>query len=284
MDPFPDVVRIEPSGLCNFSCIHCPIGLEGGHRRLLSFDRFQKYFQALPLVPRVLVLYHGGEPLLNKELEKMIAYAKTQGVKHTVFNSNAALLTPERGMKLGLAGLDELRVSFDGDSALENDRVRVNSHFEKHAAQVREVARSPVRPRNITIYNARIGTERPAEYLFDYFAGCEVSFRGVQMRHWARLKNEALPSNGTAFCTNLFDTFTILSDGNVVMCCEDLQADDIVGNVEDETPLSIWNRLDERRQAFRVKNYPKLCQSCWVVTGNFLPSLETPQGEGGPAA
>lgn len=262
MRPFPAVVRIEPSGLCNFRCIHCPIGTEGGHREILSFERFVDYFEALPILPRVLMLYHGGEPLLNKELELMIAYAKTAGVKKVAFNTNAALLNDNRDLSL----VDELRVSFDGDSPEDNDQIRVNSRFNKHAARVKALALSDKRPKVIRIYNANLFDNMPAKYLLDYFKDCpDMVFEGVKIRKWARLNSEPHELNDIEFCSNLFETFTILSNGDVPMCCEDLQADDIQGNVNKNTPAEIWERMEARRAAFARKEYPKLCQSCWVT-------------------
>jgi len=270
MRAFPDVVRIEPAGVCNLKCQHCPVGVEGGHRIILTLGKFIEYVDALPFVPRVLVLYHGGEPLLCKDLEYMLMYAKSKGVQKTVLNTNAALLTAKRGITLGLAGLDEMRVSFDGASLEENDAIRVNSHFAIHAAQVKAVSLSKVaRPKNIVIYNARRGSNEPAQYLKDYFKDCLVTFRGEQMREWARVDKGAPVKSNVTFCSNLFETFTILSDGSVPMCCEDLQGDDIVGNVNNNTPLEIWQSMEPRRLAFASKYYPNLCQSCWVVTGAF---------------
>ena len=262
MRPFPDVVRIEPSGICNFKCVHCPVGREGGRGVILTYENFVKFFDSLPLVPRVLVLYHGGEPLLNRDLELMLAYAKARGVQKTAFNTNAALLSPKRD----LFNLDEMRVSFDGSSPEMNDQIRVNSHFEKHAAQVRRLALSDVRPKVIKIYNAQHGTAEAAQYLKDYFKGCNVIFEGVKIREWARIDNEPLPTNGVKFCSDLFSAFTILSNGEVPMCCEDLMHDDIQGNVFENTPLEIWERMEDRRQAFARQDYPKMCQTCWVVT------------------
>ena len=272
MRSFPQVVRIEPAGICNLKCTHCPVGIEGGKRPvILTLENFIKYFDSLPSVPRVLVLYHGGEPLMCKDLEMMIIYAKSKGVKYTVFNSNVALLSEKRGITLGLAGLDEMRVSFDGESPQENDAIRINSNFEKHAPIVKAVAEATIRPKKIVIYNARKGTDEPAQYLKDFFKFSPVMFRGEKMRTWARLDVSAPPpARDVDFCSNLFDTFSILSDGNVVMCCEDLQADDIVGNVNDNTPLEIWEKMEERRRGFAIKEYPKFCQSCWVVTQRFV--------------
>lgn len=265
MRPFPDVIRIEPAGVCNFSCQHCPVGVEGGKRRMLSYDNFVRFFDMLPAVPRVLVLYHGGEPLLNKNLERMISYAKDKGVAKIVFNTNASLLSSRRD----LSGVDELRVSFDGDSPADNNSIRLGSDFAKHAEQVRLLALSASRPRLIKIYNARHTTSAcPAGYLLDAFRDLPgVVFETVKIRKWARLANEPTLHNGTTFCSNLMQTFTILSDGSVPMCCEDLQGDDLQGNVFQSTPQEIWERMEARREAFARRDYPKLCQSCWVTTG-----------------
>lgn len=262
---FPDVVRIEPAGVCNFKCRHCPIGIEGGHRIILPWEKFVKYFNSLPFVPRVLVLYHGGEPLLNKNLERMIAYAKGLGVQKVVFNTNASMLTDKRD----LSQVDELRVSFDGDSPEQSDYIRVNGMFEKDASQVRQLALSDKRPAIIKIYNARHNTNQVADYLRDYFQDCpNMIFEGIQIRQWARLKNEPIqPLDNVTHCTALMETFTILSNGDVPMCCEDLQADDVIGNVNQNTPLELWQKMEFRRKAFQLKSYPKLCQSCFVVTG-----------------
>jgi radical SAM protein with 4Fe4S-binding SPASM domain len=265
MNTFPDVVRIEPSGICNFKCIHCPIGVEGGHRVILRYEKFVEYFDALPFVPRVLVLYHGGEPLLNKWLEAMIEYAKSRGVQKIAFNTNASLLTDARD----LSQVDELRVSFDGDDIQENNSIRVNSDFRIHANEVHKLALSNRRPTIIKIYNARKTTNEVANYLTDYFKDCpNVIFEGIQIRSWARMKNEPKPArDGVDHCVALMETFTILSDGSVPMCCEDLQGDDIIGNVNQNTPLELWEKMTFRREMFKQKIYPKLCQSCWIVTG-----------------
>lgn len=270
MRDFPDVVRIEPAGVCNFKCTHCPIGREGGHRVILPFEKFVDYFDSLPKVPRVLILYHGGEPLLNKHLERMIDYAKERGVFHIAFNTNASMLTVHRD----LSRVDELRVSFDGASPEENDLIRTNSHFNLDALRVKDLALSDRRPKQIVIYNVRKNSNTPAIYLREYFKDVPgVSFRGERMRTWARLnRDKAVPKinpyfEKPDFCQALFETFTILSTGDVPMCCEDLQGEDIIGNVNTNSPQDLWERMEERRQAFSKREYPKLCQSCWIVTG-----------------
>ncbi len=266
MSLFPDVIRIESVGRCNFRCTHCPVGIHGNTRDVMSYDTFVRIFDRLPHAPRVLVLYHGGEPLLNRELEKIIAYAKSKGVQKTVFNSNVALLTVDRAKKLQEAGLDELRVSFDGSSPEENDKIRIGSNFKKHALNVLFSADYL----NITIYNVKFdGNPEPAKYLRDFF-GDKVKYRTELARVWSHEDKETPVTNEVTYCKDLWETFSILSDGNVVTCCEDLMGDYTYGNVLKESPLEIWNRMQYLRDDFSNKNYPELCKHCWVVTGSKL--------------
>lgn len=262
---FPEVVRIEPSGRCNFKCRHCKIK---NLRGLLTYAQFYQIFNRLPAVPRVLVLYHGGEALLNSDLEYMLGHAKMRGVSKTVLNTNASLARR-------LPYLDEMRVSFDGDTAEENDYIRVGSNFAKHAAKVKALAEAG---QNIVIYNTQAtGGEKPATpaYLKDYF-GDLVAYRTDPMRVWAEsvktpkgyrvIERPQQPTH----CQALFETFSILANGDVVQCCEDLNGDVIYGNVFQSRPLEIWRSMSKIRDDFARQEYSEMCKTCWVVAGRWL--------------
>lgn len=266
MTPFPKVVRIESAGRCNFGCTHCPVGIHKNARPLLSFENFKRIFGSLPAIPETLVLYHGGEPLLNTELEAMIGHAKDSGVKKVLFNTNASLLTTVRAAHLAQAGLDEMRVSFDGSSVKENDAIRRGSNFWKHAPIVKQAAELLT----VTIYNIKFdGSPATAQYLRDYF-GNEVRYKTDLARVWAHESKDTPAQNAPTTCRELFTTFSILSNGNVVSCCEDLMGDFLYGNVYDELPLDIWNRMQVTRDNFAQKNYPELCRKCYIVTGKYM--------------
>jgi sulfatase maturation enzyme AslB (radical SAM superfamily) len=257
-DPFPDVVRIEPAGFCNFHCHHCPVGREGGRRGVLSSAEFKILFDRLPLIPRVLVLYHGGEPLLNYFIEDMIQYSKDKGVCKLVMNTNASKINCD----LDLSGVDDLRVSFDGNSPEQNDAIREGGEFKWNARRVRALAQSDKRPKQITIYNIN-DRGRVADYLLDFFAGYSVSFRSDKLKHWPRLGDECEIASGVTYCPDLWETFTILTDGSVTLCCEDLLGEAAQWNAFDEYPLQIWGEMQVIRDAFEAGNYPEFCKGCW---------------------
>jgi radical SAM protein with 4Fe4S-binding SPASM domain len=259
---FPDVVRIETAGRCNFRCKHCAIK---NLRGLLSFESFVDIFQRLPRVPRVLVLYHGGEPMLNKDLEKIVKYAHNQGVQKTTLVTNASLIRP-------IPHLTEMRVSFDGQSPEENDFIRMGSNFHKHAPKVLEVAKQ----QRVVINNTyATGGEAPTvpQYLKDYF-GDAAEYKSVPMRQWSVQDTPygeiVSRPTGARYCNNLFETFTILANGDVVKCCEDLNGDFVHGNIFQNSATELWERMRDIRTNFAKGKYPEQCQKCWVVAGRYV--------------
>ena len=266
LENFPKVIRIESAGRCNFGCTHCPVGIHKNTRPIMTIGVFRQIFDRLPSIPNVLVLYHGGEPLLNPDLESLVAYAKNAGVKRVVFNTNASLLTVDRAVRLANAGLDEMRVSFDGSSPEENDKIRRGSNFYKHAPIVKQAAQLL----NVVIYNIKFdGEPSPAIYLTEYF-GNTVKYRTDLARVWAHEDKESQPTTGATYCTELSEKMSILSNGDAVTCCEDLMGDYIYGNVLEETPLDVWNKMQTLRDNFEKKDYPELCKHCYIVTGKRM--------------
>ena len=255
--PFPDVIRIEPAGVCNFHCQCCPVGRRGNKRGLLSLDDFKRILGDL-LVPRVLVLYHGGEPFLNEKVTDMAKWAKMLGVGRVVLNTNGSKLKSD----MDLSAVDDLRVSFHGTSPGEHDAIRRGAEFTWDARRVRALSRAGGRPKQITIYNINdIG--RPADYLLDFFAYCPVVFRWDPVKEWPSISSQAEDNLDITYCPDLWETFTILANGDVVMCCEDLTGEAVQGNVFREPPEDIWDRMQAIRDAFEDREHPELCKRCW---------------------
>jgi MoaA/NifB/PqqE/SkfB family radical SAM enzyme len=132
----PRSIYIEPTSRCNELCQQCPrtlLSREGD--RDLSFDNFRFIVDQFPILERV-VLHGLGEPLLNKELPRMIRYLKTRG-SYVLFNSNGILLNAKRGQELIDAELDEYRLSMDGATRETYAQVRGVDAFDKIWRNVR---------------------------------------------------------------------------------------------------------------------------------------------------
>jgi MoaA/NifB/PqqE/SkfB family radical SAM enzyme len=112
----PCNVFIEVTNHCNLLCETCPRTFTSYEEpKTLAWEDFLAMVAQFPEMERA-VLHGIGEPLLNKELPRMITHLKARGVC-VLFNTNATLLNEEWSHKLIEAGLDELRVSIDGADA-----------------------------------------------------------------------------------------------------------------------------------------------------------------------
>ena len=97
--------------------------------RDLSYENFRSIVDQFPVLERV-VLHGLGEPLLNKDLPRMISYLKARGT-YVLFNSNGILLNAKRGQALIETGLDEYRLSMDGGTRETYAHVRGVDAFDK---------------------------------------------------------------------------------------------------------------------------------------------------------
>lgn len=132
----PRSIYIEPTSRCNEFCQQCPRTLLSREDdRDLSFDNFVRIVEQFPALDRV-VLHGLGEPLLNKELPRMVRYLKERGT-YVLFNSNGVALTTRRGQELIDAGLDEYRLSMDGATREMYAHVRGVDAFDKIWRNVR---------------------------------------------------------------------------------------------------------------------------------------------------
>jgi MoaA/NifB/PqqE/SkfB family radical SAM enzyme len=128
--PLPRSLYLETTSRCNSLCETCILTFGGREsQRDLTWDEFRRVVDQFPVLERVLL--HGiGEPLLNRDLPRMVAHLKTRRA-HVLFNSNAITLSPRMARALLDAGLDELRVSLDASTAATYARIRGVDVFDR---------------------------------------------------------------------------------------------------------------------------------------------------------
>lgn len=105
---YPLLVNLEVTRRCNARCDFCRYWHT---RREASLDDYVDVVRALhPLA----VMFTGGEPLLRRDLERLVARVRERcpGI-YLGMVTNGALLTVDRGLALWRAGLDQLGISLD---------------------------------------------------------------------------------------------------------------------------------------------------------------------------
>ena len=114
-------LRISVTDRCNFRCGYCmPKDVFGrGYQflkqsQLLNYDeitRLVKIFSALGVTKLRLT---GGEPLLRKDIDKLVSMlVDVDGIEDVAMTTNASLLTAVRAKQLHEAGLNRLNISLD---------------------------------------------------------------------------------------------------------------------------------------------------------------------------
>lgn len=146
----PVCLYLETTNRCNLLCTTCPRTYETLEPAAdMSWELFTRIVDQVPNIARV-VLHGVGEPMLVKELPRMIRYLKDRGA-YVLFNTNGTLLNVRKGRELVETGLDELRVSLDAADARTFLEVRGKDYFNRIVRNVRA----------FTQMQAREGFERP---------------------------------------------------------------------------------------------------------------------------
>jgi radical SAM protein with 4Fe4S-binding SPASM domain len=142
----PVCLYLETTNRCNLLCTTCPRTYADLEPEAdMSWELFTRIVDQVPNIARV-VLHGVGEPMLVKELPRMVCYLKARGA-YVLFNTNGTVLTPRRGRELCDTGLDELRVSLDAADARTFVLVRGKDYFNRIVRNVRAFTQMQQRER-----------------------------------------------------------------------------------------------------------------------------------------
>lgn len=274
---FPRVMRIEPAAACNLRCSHCPTGTVSMKRGLMAPELFEKLLGEIEQhrdEVKVVVLYHGGEPLMNKRFTEMIVRVKALGVPYVKTVSNGMLLTDEVASDIIASGLDAITFSLDAESPDQSNFVRRNSNYDTTVKNIKALiskkAQLGASTPKIYISSTQF-IQSPAalesrasapEYLLREFSGVfadSVDYNVNYAMRWPHMEvDEDLyelyldPNSPHATeCDHVDNTITIRASGEVVPCCYDLTSQLVMGNVMQDSLAQIWNSpayLELRRQ------------------------------------
>ena len=132
----PVCLYLETTNRCNLLCTTCP----RTYKELeppadMSWELFCSIVDQIPNLSRA-VLHGVGEPMLVKNLPRMVRYLKDRGT-YVLFNTNGTVLNERNGRALIEAELDELRVSFDAANAESYRAIRGKNYFNRILKNVR---------------------------------------------------------------------------------------------------------------------------------------------------
>ena len=136
------IVQIHPTRRCNLRCLHCYSSSGPEQRDQLEAAVLERAITDAGAEGYHVASFSGGEPVLYKELPRLLRHAKSCGMRTTV-TSNGTLLDEKR--LAGLIGVtDVLALSLDGVPESHN-RMRASQRaFEAMAGHLHSVRASGI--------------------------------------------------------------------------------------------------------------------------------------------
>lgn len=123
-----DVVYIELTDLCNLSCFHCYAGTDSQAGRKLKTSDIYVLIDELADLGVLKIIFTGGEPLLHKDIFKILRYTKDKNIDFKLF-TNGALLDKGIVEKLKALKPEAVAISLDSNRAEIHDKVRGKKCF-----------------------------------------------------------------------------------------------------------------------------------------------------------
>jgi radical SAM protein with 4Fe4S-binding SPASM domain len=121
------LLAINLTARCNLRCAHCYLDAKASHRaaddELTTREIEQLLAQIAARSPHTLVVLTGGEPLLRRDLESIIAFGASRDLAMVV-GTNGTLLSERRVRSLERAGTFGIGISLDSLDPRRHDRFR----------------------------------------------------------------------------------------------------------------------------------------------------------------
>jgi MoaA/NifB/PqqE/SkfB family radical SAM enzyme len=293
---YPYWLTVDPTNICNLECRFCPTGQKRGARpqKVMDINLYKAIMDKIGKYLLYVEFCNWGEPLLNKNMARMIKIAKEYEA-HTFLSTNLNVnLTENLAEELVKSGLDRMTISIDGASQKTYEIYRKNGNIDlvfknikllvdaknklnsktphlhwqflvfKHNEHEIETARQMSK----TIGVNDIGFTAPF---------CDVSWAStineynnyiVKEEPNKKVKEVIFKNADKQLCNWLWDAITINADGSISPCCSVEDKKDDFEEFDCNKDFSeIWNSsnyVQARKHVLnRIKpDFENVCTKC----------------------
>jgi len=288
---YPMSFSIEPTNRCNLECPECPSGLGELTRPLglLSFEKFKDWIDQIKGTSFYVQLYFQGEPFINKDLPKMLNYAR-QAKVYTSISTNGLLLNEKNIQQILDNPPDKLIFSIDGldEETYQNYRVggtfsNVNKAFRMFMSEKQK--RNKKKPfvefqfivmkqnehqiENVKKYAKELGVDKVALKTMQvssyenakHFLPKNEKFRRYKVENGTFKLKKKMGNR----CFALWRTSVITWDGIVVPCCYDKDATYKLGSLINNDFRNVWKNksyTDFRKGVLKNRSGIPICTNC----------------------
>lgn len=285
-------INIEFVSYCNLRCKLCSLDHEKTKVRM-SPDTLSHFFEEFIIDERfrsvkTIHLYNAGEVLLHPKLEEMLsiirkykerAAREKKNFPKIALLTNATILDEENSkILIHSEVLDHIRFSMDGGNKEKFEEMRLRAKWDTFVKNITTFCElnnkneKPIPTGIITLveYENKLHTK----WMSNEFKKLLNMVDGYELRYahnWGgeveieELKNK----NKKAYkvgCSLLMHQLVLLPNGDITVCCADLNSKGVIGNILKEDLFSIYRkpqRLDMLYKFMKGKKKEiELCKDC----------------------
>lgn len=292
----PESLNLEITSICDSKCIHCPRQDMNRVMRPMPFEMFTRVVDQAAKMKIPAICPNGyGEIMTIKDIDKYLSYIRSADHRFRInINTNGFRMNRSKIDVLFKNQVDYLNICLDGATAATAETVRVGLKLNEIESNIHQLL-SERSSRNVDYPKLRVGMIKIPENISESESFIKkwdgvadyVGLDGYSNRVGSldqKYKNENTEEHDTQHqpkaCVLPFKEMTLLSDGSVVLCCNDWNGEYVVGNVNNNSLDEIWHsmKLAHVRKMHKNGTGDKidLCRSCnyWQSPGPFTKLFE----------
>lgn len=249
----PSTFSIEVVLGCNLKCPECKIGNGTITRKKgsMSFDQYKIIADKIRPYAKYVYLHIWGEPLLNRDIIKIIEY--TAEFSKTNISTNGQLITESVARDLVNSGLTDIIVSIDGTTQYIYEQYRVGGSLSKAMSALKLLQKEKQDSNSSIRIIPQFVVFRHNEHQIDSFKtecrnlGLKPSFKAPYLTKGSGIERSTISKywrkTGDMYkdCRDVTEVMSVFLDGTVVPCYYDVQGEHIFGNLFIQDVLDIWN-------------------------------------------
>jgi radical SAM protein with 4Fe4S-binding SPASM domain len=289
---FPESIMIEPSSKCNLKCKLCPSGKGVIKRKkaFLTFTEFKKIMKTAKYFCQKIYFWNYGEPLLNKELDKMIEYANQYRI-YTIVSTNGTIFRKDKIENILKAGLNKLIIGIDTFKGKEYKKFREGGNYNRLKKNIKQIidlkkdinSHTIISLQYLIMSHNEMRLEEMKQQALSLGADeviikslCAPSFNEISsedIKFFPKSQKYFRYTNFTNFeskiiknkCEHIWKDMLICSDGTALPCDRDHLSKFVLGNILEKSLFHTWNSKEYvsfRRRIREIQKKEVMCNRC----------------------
>jgi len=280
----PTIFAIETTNKCNLACKMCPRQFMKRKVGSMSMKLFKKIIEEAKDYQDFIILHGMGEPLLDEHIVERIDSAEDNGIRVNI-STNGAFLNEANARKILDSKLSEIILSVDTTTVEIYSQIRTKGDFEKVKANFhrfmqiknKEFPESKLKTMvqfikmddnisEIEVFKKEWIPEKPSEIRIKPFSTFGDQHRQITELAAREYRYQPKKVKIRPPCYYLWKSVFVQWNGEVVPCCRDYDSRIVLGDLNKQTLLEIWQggemtKLKEEHLKGRFNN--GLCDNCY---------------------